>query len=1216
MRSPRLALAAVLATLAACDQDASHLLTPTENPAAGPAAAAGAPAAIAAAMDGSATITSCGQEPQIPGLTASRGPSLSLTQFTGSFGTSSVTETGAMLIDLLAYNGTPTGGSSGKMTFPNDLNDVGQVVGAALNGDNTTYTAWAWSGAAGYATIAPLDGDATSYALSNNNAGVVVGYSSRAGRTRAFRWAGGAAEDLGPAFAGDDSTVAYAINDAGQIAGHGRGAHGHHAFLYQGGAFTDLGVPTGWMTTYATSLASNGYVAGWGVVQGGQIRSFLWRPGVGFTDIPLAAGASQQRAFGVNKNGEVVGWVKLLTGFYRGFYWSPATGTVIVSTLGGSESRLWAINDAGVATGYARQSSGEYRAVKYTPAGGLASLGKETGGCSSYGYGINRDGDVGGNVDFVPTRRAVIWPTPAKHPPAVTITSKVDATCSTLPGVAFTFSDDDGANDGPFTYTVNWGDGTTSTGTATPGQTITVTRSTPYAVQGSYNVTVTVTDGGGLPGSATTSVLFECNRPPAPANAVVSSGTCTALAAVAFDVTDPDGAADGPWTYTIAWGDESTPTTASVSSLSRVSATHAYAVSGTYTVTVTLADRRGLSAVSTKSISYECSRPPVPAVVARSAGTCSTVPALTFAVSDDDGAVDGPWSYEVSWGDGSATTTGTTALATNVLVSHGYAVSGSYTVTVKATDRRGQSGTTTTELAYECSRAPTPIVSTLVNGTCSTTPSVTFSVADLDGAIDAPWAYEVDWGDGSAAQSGSVAAVGTDVKLQHAYAVSGTYTVTVRATDKRGLSGTTDAKLTYDCNRPPVPTISATANGSCAAASSVTFAVADADGAIDGPWSYEVTWGDGSAPTAGTAATLGASVSEPHTYAVSGTYAVAVKVTDRRGLTGTASSSVTYYCNRPPVPSISATVDGTCSVTPAVTFAVADADGAIDGPWSYTIAWGDGSAATTGSAASVGTAVTESHAYAVSGTYTVTVTVADKRGLTGTTSRAVTYYCNRPPAAAVTARVAATCTAGASLSFAVSDADGAIDGAWGWTIAWGDGTTSSGSATSLATPVTAPHAYLTNGSREVTITVTDRRGLSGTTATTLTRSCVATACAATPGFWKNHESDYPYPYAATAPWLRGGSSAPTWDWVISQDKASGNTYLQLASHWAAATLNRSRGAPMSASVISVLDLSEAWLRARQNSAGSIPTLQDPQAEAWKDVLDSYNNGKLGPPGCN
>jgi hypothetical protein len=349
---------------------------------------------------------------------------------------------------------------------------------------------------------------------------------------------------------------------------------------------------------------------------------------------------------------------------------------------------------------------------------------------------------------------------------------------------------------------------------------------------------------------------------------------------------------------------------------------------------------------------------------------------------------------------------------------------------------------------------------------------------------------------------------------------------------------------------------------------------------------------------------------------VSGTYTVTVKATDRRGLAGTTSTRLTYDCNRPPLPTISATASGTCTSASSVTFSVADLDGATDGPWSYEVTWGDGSAPTTGTAATAGASGTETHAYAVSGTYAVTVKATDRRGLSAAASSTIAYYCNRPPAVTVTDRVGASCTAGASTTFSIVDADGASDAPWSWVIAWGDGTTSSGSASASSASVTAPHAYLANGSFAVTITVTDRRGLAGTTTTTLARACAAASCVEGHGYWKSHEEAYPYPYAATAPWLVDRLASPTWSALLSDGKSGGSSYLQLASQWAAATLNYARGAPAPAAVLQTLGQAEAWLRARQGADGSVPAVKDAQAESWASTLDAYNAGKLGPPRCN
>jgi PKD repeat protein len=59
-----------------------------------------------------------------------------------------------------------------------------------------------------------------------------------------------------------------------------------------------------------------------------------------------------------------------------------------------------------------------------------------------------------------------------------------------------------------------------------------------------------------------------------------------------------------------------------------------------------------------------------------------------------------------------------------------------------------------------------------------------------------------------------------------------------------------------------------------------------------------------------------------------------------------------------------------------------------DGPWSYTIAWGDGSS-TSGVTSSQGT-ITGTHNFLLPGSYTITVTVVDSHGGTGSGTKVLT----------------------------------------------------------------------------------------------------------------------------------------------------------------------------------------------------------------------------------
>jgi hypothetical protein len=58
------------------------------------------------------------------------------------------------------------------------------------------------------------------------------------------------------------------------------------------------------------------------------------------------------------------------------------------------------------------------------------------------------------------------------------------------------------------------------------------------------------------------------------------------------------------------------------------------------------------------------------------------------------------------------------------------------------------------------------------------------------GPNDAPWAYSIDWGDGTAASTGSITAPGVPVPVTHVYATPGQYTGVATVTDKDGGAGT------------------------------------------------------------------------------------------------------------------------------------------------------------------------------------------------------------------------------------------------------------------------------------------------------------------------------------------------------------------------------------------------------------------------------------------
>jgi PKD repeat protein len=138
------------------------------------------------------------------------------------------------------------------------------------------------------------------------------------------------------------------------------------------------------------------------------------------------------------------------------------------------------------------------------------------------------------------------------------------------------------------TYSCTWGDGTP------PGSGKTATHT--YGAAGSYTVTLTVTDGGGSSTTTQTVTVSAPNQAPilnAGADETVLLGVLYTLSA---SFSDPD---NGPWSYTISWGDGSS-TSGTKSSQATISATHHYLLIGSYTIKVTVVDSRGASGWDTK----------------------------------------------------------------------------------------------------------------------------------------------------------------------------------------------------------------------------------------------------------------------------------------------------------------------------------------------------------------------------------------------------------------------------------------------------------------------------------------------------------------------------------------------------------------------------------------------------------------------------------------
>jgi PKD repeat protein len=165
-------------------------------------------------------------------------------------------------------------------------------------------------------------------------------------------------------------------------------------------------------------------------------------------------------------------------------------------------------------------------------------------------------------------------------------------------------------------------------------------------------------------------------------------------------------------------------------------------------------------------------------------------------------------------------------------------------------------------------------------------------------------------------------------------------------------------------------------SSSCSALTcNFTSTSSDPDGTIS---AYSWTFGDGGTST----------VQNPgHAYGAGGTYTVTLKVTDNRGGTNTVSHTVTVtQPNAAPV--VNAGADQTVLLGLLFTLNASFSD-PDNGPWTYTINWGDGSSS-SGSRSTAG-AFSAGHTYlGLLTTRTITVTVTDSRGASGSDTKRIT----------------------------------------------------------------------------------------------------------------------------------------------------------------------------------------------------------------------------------
>lgn len=421
-----------------------------------------------------------------------------------------------------------------------------------------------------------------------------------------------------------------------------------------------------------------------------------------------------------------------------------------------------------------------------------------------------------------------------KTPPTASFTATPDMTL-TFSNITFNASasyDLDGQIASCFwTY----GDGNNGTGS---------TSTHAYAENGSYTVSLTVTDNDGLANTTQRTASIQ-NRPPVPqftesAETVDTGTTIYFNASTSYDL-------DG-YIVNYFWdfGDQTNAT-------GTATANHSYPDNGNYTVTLTVTDNDGATS-STNATKIVQNRPPT-ASFTRSAGTVYTGETVTFNASsshDPDGSI-----ILFSWDFGDGYT------GNGSIVDHAYADNGTYTMILVETDNDGATASSNSTVLV-LNRLPTALFTESAT-TVETGEMIYFNASatyDTDGYV-----VSFIWDFGDDANS-------TGATSNHTYAHSGSYNVRLNVTDNDGASATLLHVITVS-NRFPVASFTFSPQQPLLG-DTMTFDATDSydpDGTVA---SFTWDFGDGNT-------TLTASNTIAHRYSQLGIFNVTLTVTDNEG---------------------------------------------------------------------------------------------------------------------------------------------------------------------------------------------------------------------------------------------------------------------------------------------------------------------------------------------
>ena len=565
-----------------------------------------------------------------------------------------------------------------------------------------------------------------------------------------------------------------------------------------------------------------------------------------------------------------------------------------------------------------------------------------------------------------------------------------------------------------------------------------------YERAGQYEVSLKVTDSNELTNEAVVTVNVTTNKPPtAIATSNISSGRAPLEVAFVGSASSDDVAIE-----TYAWEFDDGTTSNEINPI------HIFATAGSYEVSLTVTDNKGIS--SSAGIIITVTGNEAPIAIAGSNKTEGqsplTVNFSSIGSSDDSGITNYLWDF------------GTGDSSTDPNPTYTYSLLGTFSAKLTVMDAEGltDEGVVTITVSDDTSNPPIAITSSDVNsGNAPLTVSFKGSASTNGNGTTENLSYSWNFKDGTS--------ISTEADPVHTFDSSGTYYVTLTVTNQAGLSDVETIIITAISSSNTAPIANAKADNTTGPAPfKVNF---DGSTSSDdtGISSYLWDFGDGE---------ISNEANPEHTFITEGDYTVTLTVTDIGGLTDEASLiiSATEILNTAPIAVASSNItSGEAPLT--VNFVGSestDDKGAanLDYFWDFK----DGSVASTGTS----DLQDPLHTFNTPGTYLVILKVTDAEGLSDTATLTINVneveVENSAPTAVADSDVAsgdAPLTVNFTGSGSTDDA-----GIAGYSWDFGDGS-------EVSTEADPTYIFTEVGDYTVTLTVTDAEGLSDTATLTI-----------------------------------------------------------------------------------------------------------------------------------